>query len=721
MACSSHGGGRGHPPTADTPPQAIISSQALETLGRERAQGLLAELPAESKVRFTLDATQAAYYAQTAKALALTAGDQKLLEQHGFVIVDHDQRYTFSSAYLGIYTRDLPVLVTTDSILHAFHRSYDVLLGAVEEQWMAPELERILSSLRAKLSAAREQGKIGETEARDVDGYLRVALALLMDPARPKWASLVSTHFKGDPVEVLFDAAQAAEANRSTAFRGGVRSIDFTQFTPRGRYTRSPVLERYFRAMMWLGRADTGFWLTAGSASLNTQVDIDRELRAATALSKLLRDSGLLKATRNLDQIATALVGDADNLDPDAILRAAAASSDLEGMRRELAKAPSFVQRIQSSTHEVGPNETQTATLPALFQLFGQRYALDSHVLSDVVHDRIVVEGRTVKRMLPSPLDVMAALGSDQAVRLLEPELTTYAYADQLRRLRSEVSAVPEGDWHSSLAMGWLSALRDLNPAAVTDTRLPIAMQTSAWQRKQLATQLASWAELRHDNVLYTKESYTMSVSCEYPYGYVEPYPRFFRGLSTLAKNTARVLEQHVRGGRAPWVGHSAATFFRSFAATTDKLANLADKELRQAAFDDEDESFLKTTAFNSAGCGGPVLSGWYPSLYASGDSTTWKPSVVSVHSNPENHEILHVGVGDANYLVTVLDTGGALRTFVGPVYSYYELTTRDERLTDERWEEVLSKPNPPDVPAWLQTVRGQRLKRELGPAAKRD
>jgi hypothetical protein len=32
--------------------------------------------------------------------------------------------------------------------------------------------------------------------------------------------------------------------------------VDFSQFTPRGHYTRSAKLQSYFRCLMWLGRID---------------------------------------------------------------------------------------------------------------------------------------------------------------------------------------------------------------------------------------------------------------------------------------------------------------------------------------------------------------------------------------------------------------------------------------------------------------------------------
>ena len=40
---------------------------------------------------------------------------------------------------------------------------------------------------------------------------------------------------------------------------------------------------------------------------------------------------------------------------------------------------------------------------------------------------------------------------------------------------------------------------------------------------KTLTTQLASWTHLRHDTLLYVKQSYSARTACVYPAGYVEP------------------------------------------------------------------------------------------------------------------------------------------------------------------------------------------------------
>ena len=104
-------------------------------------------------------------------------------------------------------------------------------------------------------------------------------------------------------------------------------------------------------------------------------------------------------------------------------------------------------------------------------------------------------------------------------------------------------SQVLEGD----VSNIWLDAIRTLDDDVSTVKNVPESMRTAAWQRKQLRTQLASWAELRHDNVLYGKQSYTGVPACEYPAGYVEPYPRFFSTLQVVCRYCPQ----------APWSGSS--------------------------------------------------------------------------------------------------------------------------------------------------------------------
>src|SRR5262249_42281036 len=105
-------------------------------------------------------------------------------------------------------------------------------------------------------------------------------------------------------------AATQAAAVASVNLFGGSREVDFSLFTPRGHYTNTYGLRRYFRAQTWLQQID--FRL----------VDIDRmghsilqttHLAAATLLLTIL---GQAKVKTNLDQaeaFLTSVFGPSDN------------------------------------------------------------------------------------------------------------------------------------------------------------------------------------------------------------------------------------------------------------------------------------------------------------------------------------------------------------------------------------------------------------------------
>src|SRR5262249_3006599 len=75
--------------------------------------------------------------------------------------------------------------------------------------------------------------------------------------------------------------------------------------------------------------------------------------------------------------------------------------------------------------------------------------------------------------------------------------------------------------WESNIYMRWLACLRELS-TPTTDPRFPEVMRTRPWALKTLNTQLSSWTHLRHDTILYAKQSYTDFGQCTYPTGFIE-------------------------------------------------------------------------------------------------------------------------------------------------------------------------------------------------------
>ena len=140
-------------------------------------------------------------------------------------------------AYLKIYHRDLPVLITSNSILHAMHRSFDKVLAELESGFFATTIRKVLIDAHAALRA--ESGALTNPtlrrSAEDVDLYLAVARSLI------DGISIRSELGPDAKVTPVLDAIRAetpgAGVNLSLYGRAQTR-IDWSQFKPRGHYTK---------------------------------------------------------------------------------------------------------------------------------------------------------------------------------------------------------------------------------------------------------------------------------------------------------------------------------------------------------------------------------------------------------------------------------------------------------------------------------------------------
>ena len=339
------------------------------------------------------------------------------------------------------------MLITSDSILHALHRSYDQLLKQLETHVFSAVLEQLLERAHADLArrGATLKSPALARSAQDVDVYLTVARKLLLGDR----GATVTSRFKQDDTVKRLLADVASLRLLPIPLYGGHRRVDFSQFKPRGHYTQSPLLQSYFRALMWLGRADTGFVLVPPPPSSGMEVDVERERRTAALLALILRDSGGDRRLQAIGQVLDLLVGRSDSLTVPQMLAALdrakvrgpeplKAASTLDRIQRELASIRPGGLQIRSQVLMSDPGTSAAVETPGLFQMFGQRFVLDSFVLSKVVFDTIAFKDEKIERWMPSGLDVMAALGNDEATRLLGPEI-------EKRPLRRQPAGRPPG------------------------------------------------------------------------------------------------------------------------------------------------------------------------------------------------------------------------------------------------------------------------------------
>ncbi len=725
----------GSKPTMRSPTFKVFTQKMAEHSG-ETFESLRSATQREELGRLSFDPSACKFADKIRQALPISDAGFETFRERGFVSLPSDKSSSFGQLYFLIYGRDLPVLVTTDSILHVVHRSLDNTVRELEEQALAPALEELLATAHYRLDQSKPPVSDSWTNSySDVDLYLTVARNLCQrrdptsghglvvssrmkqdDDVRKVLALIDSLHMQRGPVMI-------AEAEDDyTEIYGGRRAVDYSQFKPRGHYTQSETLQRYFRTMMWLSRADCGFNPLGADSRARLYFDGQRERRDAVILADILSDPQLQQPFELIDHAVQLLAGESDNLrraDLQQILKqqhmtlqSLRKSRDQETLLADAIKAsPLAQQQIPSQVYMGAYPSGEPVPPPALVQVFGQRFAVDNFVLAHVVHDTVQeLDENYQRRWMPRGLDVMAALGNREAIGLLADDLRRWKYAPQLMANRDVVAAYlasPGG--RQSIYDGWLGALTALNDDAAAGTKFPEVMRTHAWHLKTLQTQLASWSELHHDFILFAKQSYTRGDGCMYPSAYVEPYPELYARLAGLADGMAAL----AKSLRARWNGADPMEkFWRDSSATMTALAKLAEKELAGQPFTDDETRMLKHT-ISIKETHDPDYgtlrdySGWYCKLLYPRPAgiDQWQPTVADVHTDPNSVQVLETGVGSAQFAVVAIDNGEDQMAFVGPIYTYYEFPHRaEDRLTDGEFSQLLLHGPQPARPKW--TIR---------------
>jgi len=627
--------------------------------------------------------------------LQLNAAELSVLQQHGFAFSRRQQFPTFAYGYATIYAQDLPVFISADSILDALHRSYDKMLAATEEGLLISDLSRLLTNLlqRARMLPA-------SAVQQDLVIYLEVADALLFGATRsdtsPQAAELVRL-------------ATASTGTATFQLFGVPRGEDMSQFQPRGHYADSPRMQQYFRAMQWLGRVDFRLVETQDNG---TQVARRAQIEAMLALESLF-DAEDRARFEHMERILSVFVGESDNMTLPQVpaLRSAlgiGTSNDLAALSddklEQVILSHGFgKQQILSHLMRGGLDETRP--LNASFLLFGQRYTVDSHVLSNVTWDRT-----RAKRMMPDPLDAaFAALGNGQAVDLLQGQLTQHAYAGDLLAMRTLIDSREPAYWHKNLYTGWMHALRALSP---DPKRVgPSLITTEAWGRRVLNTQLASWAQLRHDTLLYAKPSYTSGAVCEFPDAAVEPYPELWAAIASYA-DKGNVLVSALLDP-APVLAREVETYLSALRDIAVNLQGIAEAQRDHRALSAAQLAFINDAVEVKQETGGCVVNeyatGWYTRLFFQSNPLAFDPTIADVHTQPTDESgtpvgrVLHVASGQPSLMVVTLDGCSAgPRAYVGLASSYHERITESfTRLTDSVWAQEVRASGNPAPPTW--------------------
>lgn len=629
----------------------------------------------------------------------LNAQEAAVFQTNGFVVSQRLQRESFADVFYDIYTDDLPVFVSTDAILHAWHRSFVTMLAEIEETCFQPKLSQILDGMAAFVPVlwAQSAGTAMTNGVLDADYFLAVASSLangVNDYGSLGQSARISTTLNA------INNLQPATIN----LYGEPRVMDFSQFRVRGHYESLPALSQYFRAMMWCGLADfryAGFSMGVDLGGTNTL----RELSGAVALGFALKNSGGFSNWLAFNRTLEMLVGTPDSLNFAQLLDLLWAAgiyspaslpnqAALTNLQNRLMTGQLGMQQITSGYYfsPFGPGQ---AKLPRAFTVMGRRFVADSWALGKCTFDQIIwdedgIPSLTDKvlRRVPSALDIVFSIfGNNQVVPELAARIsrTNLVFADgraywrdgrkyqhNLAAVKNTIDRQPAAAWRNNIYNHWLGCLRELS-APTTGPQYPEAMRTRQWALKTVNTQLASWTQLRHDTILYAQQSYTPIILCAYPDGYVEPRPAFWSRMREMSAATREVMVPLSANGNftythyfegPPYVTNivvSGETMHSNrlalmdrFISTLDTLKAISEKEWNRVSLSADESLFLqRLVEFNYVG--ERTYTGWYPALFyepgseylppdprirPKGDnkgSDYWDALVTDVHTDPQD------------------------------------------------------------------------------------
>lgn len=681
--------------------------------------------------------------------------DVNRLLQQGFVVKPFGKVEHIDEPYETLREMNIPIFITADTVLHLYHIQFDQTLMDIEEREFIPDLEALSRALQKwALQGWDKEADPGLKESfRRLAGFFTVGLKLQQDKTNI-------------PACVQMEVAQELQAIET--HQGFANSPlftyreDYSQYVPRGHYTKSEALKRYFKTMMWYGRmvfiAKGGEpWGSEGEPNLVSAKEGQIQSMAAALMTQVLSSLPVdhRKARGVWDRMYTVTayyVGLADDLTVEDYLPCVNAA--LSGKTPAALQQPKTYLAFQwevakrrspaiygGTGEETDPLEGEpdpevlkkTLEKTKGLRFMGQRFVPDSYMLGKLVSPTVgAPQGATPRqftyvrsengpiRGFPRGLDVLNVLGSDRAKAILADlgDDRYKNYAETVSALQGEFSKLSPADWNRNLYWSWLYSLQAL--LRTFGTGYPTFMTTEPYEAKNVTTALASWSQLRHDTILYAKQSYTGASTGPLPQrfpveGYVEPLPEFYARLLALTRMTTKGLD--VMGV----LQEGARRRLSNFEVVLQRLLSLSEKELNHQELTKEDYLYIRNFVHAIRGSG--MVEDGEGNIVRQVITESQKPSsrvadygnydpnktilIADVHTDQNSGMALEEGTGYVELMVAAYRMPqGHIVIGAGPVLSYYEFKhPMGDRLTDEKWRERL-KFRPPPQPEWLKVYR---------------
>ncbi len=623
--------------------------------------------------------------------VSLSQNALNFLEENGFVIQKSDYP-TFEKFYSSARG---PIFISFDTYLQAYHTIFDLALRYDEVNYFIPYLEqfnkKLINNLVGELLTAPDSLK--PAIIRDIE-FMVVGETLLNPDYKIPFNLPVLT--KSEIETTVY--AEIALINTHKGFETSPifgYQEDYSQYVPRGHYTKTEQLKNYFKAMMWFGRMR--FLLKPGLSKKEVEVGRAQTQSALILSLNIASDSELYNLYDKIYEPTVFFVGKSDDLNfydyvniAKTVFGNSIKLSDLTNTEKLDAFIADAVKSNHSQISTVG--EAESAKTMG-FRLMGQRFTPDAYIFQNLVYPAAGY------RMMPKALDIFYVFGNSTAKDIL---LNTYnekknlQYVKQAEMLKTQFSKYSLKKWLQNLYWGWLSLLKVYAKGNYGDG-YPVFMQNTNWAKKELVSGLSSYTELKHDTILYAKQSYTTKSSMPMLIpGYVEPNVDGFTRMLTLLQMTENGLMER---GLLPEPLKAKIDQLKSLTKTA---LGISENELENKPLSDSEKEFFAVFP--------QVIEGFFtfsPDFTEKlGGSDEKVALVADIHTDPNSGEVLEEGVGNVNTIFVFAPYEGKYYIFKGPVFSYYEFTEKmSNRLTDEKWQSMLQKGQAPEMPVWEESI----------------
>ena len=619
-----------------------------------------------------------------------TEEQKKLLAQNCFVVNPTKVEQLFY-IYEDNQYKNIPSFITTDSVLQVYHIFYDYTLRSLEDQKLLGLLEELTDKMLQNSITIYNDIKnkdIKNIQLKNIAYFTVAELCLERDI----------------PSEVPEEAKTIAleEYEKIKAHSGFAESslfpyeLDYSQYIPRGHYTRSEDFERYFKAMMWYGQAPFPLYFNEDEDNRN----IEQTLQSLLITYSICIDEDSFNMWEQIYEPTNFFVGSSDDLDiyqyGELLFKVYGNSPNLNKLN-DGKKLDEFYNEAKSFPEPRIKAKYTSVTTPVgkQFRFMGQRYVLDAEIIQELVEP--------IVRPIPSGLDVLGVLGSERAetIQMNKEENKNWEdYPKMFGNMKEKFGVLDDNEWKSNMYQGWLWTLKGLLEAY--GEGYPSFMTNEAWTDKNLNTALASWSELKHDTILYGKQS---GAECGDGYGetkgYVEPNIEIYEKLLWLTKYSRENLNHR------ELLLEDMDSKMEVFEELLSFLIDCSVKELRNEELTREEHERILlyggTLEYLTASFAGEGLR-WFE---ITSETDRNMAVIADFHTIAPNSYseggYLEAGVGPAFEIYVVVPIGDKLYLTRGGVFSYYEFVS-GERLTDEKWQNMINENKEPPRPEWTNS-----------------